>query len=522
MSSSSVEISTTASHDQHHTSADGVDASGDGGREIIPPPPIKYTLKQAFYKAYNSTPPQNENDMLLTKIPLEDKGKLIDYYEFANNPSPYVDKYYIQYHAFELVVFKRHAAETWDAIVKFFKNTQTLSKRYSKNLSYMLQKQRHCANSYSTVILLIIAYPRHRQKQREVSEQFIIDSGLKSHFSTWGISACKSYTYLSPEEYIKLLNTHAEGCFVSHVYPRFRASTDEWDSRMIRRRQEEDDAFRAFTKDWEVRLKRQEEHDDGDNDECDSSSSCTSDDDDCCDGRRDTAGDDPSTASSSSDGSSCDSDDDDDDTATAAPTPPGTVTNSDEEDGQDPDALPPAVVVDGGMGTTTRRFFSPPHPSLGVASSASCATRRCNSAKLSSPGGLKDGDAATAKMKKKHVTFCEKSPSKMMLDRFYRATGFMSHANCGLHRLTVVAKDIHKHTNTLIFHKRSFDRRYEKDVVRSKDYLLPHHHSGGSGGAPRQTKNNNNNNNRKRKLIAIAATTTPAIQQQHLKKKKKT
>ena len=148
------------------------------------------------------------------------------------------------------LVFKKHAADTWDAIVKFFKDTQTLSKRYSKNLSYMLQKQRQCANSYSTVILLVIAYPRHRQKHKEISEQFIIDSGLKSHFPTWGISACKSYAYLSPEEYIKLLNTHAEGCFVSHIYPRFRASTDEWDSRMIRQRQEEDDAFRAFTKDW--------------------------------------------------------------------------------------------------------------------------------------------------------------------------------------------------------------------------------------------------------------------------------
>ena len=199
-----------------------------------PPPPVKYTLKQAFYKAYTSTPPQNENDMLLRKIPREDKSKLIDYYEYANNPSPHVDKYYTQYHAFELVVFKKHAADTWDAIVKFFKDTQTLSKRYSKNLSYMLQKQRQCANSYSTVILLVIAYPRHRQKHKEISEQFIIDSGLKSHFPTWGISACKSYTYLSPEEYIKLLNTHAEGCFVSHIYPRFRASTDEWDSKMIR------------------------------------------------------------------------------------------------------------------------------------------------------------------------------------------------------------------------------------------------------------------------------------------------
>ena len=503
-SSSSSETSSTAPapHDQQRTSADGEDGGGGGGggeQMIAPTPPVKYTLKQAFYKAYNSTPPHHENDMLLTNIPIKDKSKLIDYYEYANNPSPHVDKYYTQYHAFELVVFKKHAAETWDAIVKFFKDTQTLSKRYSKNLSYMLQKQRQCANSYSTVILLVIAYPRHRQKHKEVSEQFIIDSGLKSHFPTWGISACKSYAYLSPEEYIKLLNTHAEGCFVSHIYPRFRASTDEWESRMIRRRREEDD---------------------GDDDDDDSSSSFISDDDDCCDGG-DTE-DDPSTASSS-DGSSSDSDDDDDDTAAPAM---ATVTNSDEEDGQDPDTVVPSLqVLGGGKGNTTRRFFSPPHPSLAVAPSVSCATKRCNSAKLSSPGGLKDGDAATAKMRtqqKKHVTFCdEKSPSKMMLDRFYRATGFMSHANCGLHKLTVVAKDIHKHTNTLIFHKRSFDRRYEKDVVRSKDYLLPHHHSGGGGGAPRQI--NNNNNNRKRKLIAIAATTTPAAiqQQQHRKKMRK-
>ena len=439
--------------------------------------------------------------MLLTKIPVEDKRRLIDYYEYANNPSPHVDKYYIQYHAFELVVFKKHAAETWDAIVEFFKNTQTLSKRYSKNLSYMLQKQRQCANSYSTVILLVIAYPRHRQKHREVSEQFIIDSGLKSHFPTWGISACKSYAYLSPEEYIKLLNTHAEGCFVSHIYPRFRASTDEWDSRMIRRLEEDFD---------------------GDDDNDDSSSSFTSD--ECCDGRDDDDdddGDDSSTTTSSN--SSSDSDDNDDDAVA-----PATVTNSDEEDGQDPDAVVPAPLpVRDDKGSTTRRFFSPPHPSLAVAApSTSCVTRRCNSAKLSSPGGLKDGDAAAAKMRrqqKKHVTFCEKSPSKMMLDRFYRATGFMSHANCGLHKLTVVAKDIHKHTNTLIFHKRSFDRRYEKDVVPSKDYLLPHHHSGGGGGgAPRQS-NTSSNNNRKRKLIAIAAMTTPAatIQQQQQQPRKK-
>ena len=94
----------------------------------------------------------------------------------------------------------------------------------------------------------------------------------------------------------------------------------------------------------------------------------------------------------------------------------------------------------------------------------------------------------------------------------------MSHANCGLHKLTIVAKDIHKRTNTLIFHKRSFDRRYEKDVVRSKDYLLPHHHSGGGA-----SRHNNTTNKQKRKLVeAAAAVTTPAAIHQHPTKKMKT
>ena len=70
----------------------------------------------------------------------------------------------------------------------------------------------------------------------------------------------------------------------------------------------------------------------------------------------------------------------------------------------------------------------------------------------------------------------------------------MSHANCGVHKLTVVAKDIHKQTNTLIFHKRSFDRRYEKDIVRSKDYLLPHHHPGGKAASRNNTNNKRTQN----------------------------
>ena len=244
--------------------------------EHIPPPPTRYTLKQAFYSAYSTTPPKHENDMLLAEIPREDKTRLIDYYEYANNPSPHWDRYYTQYHAFEVIVFKKHAAETWDAIVDFFKDNHQLSKRYSKNLSYMLQKQRQCLNSYSTVILMVVAYPRHRQKNKEIAEQFIIDSGLKSNFPIWGVTACKSYAYLSPEEYIKLLNTHAEGCFVSHSYPRFRAFTDEWESRMTRRRHDDDD------------------EEDGDDD----SSSFTSD--DGCDG-----GDDSSTTTTSDDDMSC-------------------------------------------------------------------------------------------------------------------------------------------------------------------------------------------------------------------------
>ena len=332
---------------------------------------------------------------------------------------------------------------------------------------------------------MVVAYPRHRQKNKEIAEQFIIDSGLKSNFPIWGVSACKSYTYLSPEEYSKLLNTHAEGCFVSHSYPRFRAFTDEWESRMTRRRHDDND------------------EEDGDDD----SSSFTSDDDNCCDG-----GDDSSTTTTSDDDMSCCSSSSDDAADAAV----------DMKDGQQPP-------------NTTRHFFSPPHPSLAVSSSANVSTNAVSSAKLSSPGGSNDDDGGTSPVVvadkrhgKKNVRFCHTTnkssslqtnrPQKKMLNRFYRATGFMSHANCGLHKLTVVAKDIHKQTNTLIFHKRSFDRRYEKDIVRSKDYLLPHH----SGGAPR----NNTNNNRKRKLAEAAAIATPAIvahqqQQQQSKKNRK-
>ena len=168
-------MSSSSSSEDNNTAPQQTIESGSGkdGGEVVEGmqtqpivAPKKYTLKQALYKAYTTTAPKHENDMLLKEIPHEDKKKIIDCYEYANNPSPHWHKYYTKYQAFELVVFKKHAAETWDAIVEFFKNNQQLSKRYSKSLSYMLQKQQQCLNSYSTVILMVVAYPRHRQKKQ--------------------------------------------------------------------------------------------------------------------------------------------------------------------------------------------------------------------------------------------------------------------------------------------------------------------------------------------------------------------
>ena len=75
-----------------------------------------------------------ESDMLLRGISNEEKETMINYYEYANNPSKYWNKYCKQYHAFELIVFKQHAAETWDDVVDFLKDNQQLQKMYSKNL----------------------------------------------------------------------------------------------------------------------------------------------------------------------------------------------------------------------------------------------------------------------------------------------------------------------------------------------------------------------------------------------------
>ena len=143
----------------------------------------KLTLKQAFYKRcykeYNKKNQQQasvENDMLLKGISDKDKQALIDHYEYVNNPLiKCCKKYYMQYHAFDLVVFKQYSVMAWNSIVEFFKDSQQLHKKYSKNLRYMLQRQRQCNKSYSTIVKIIIAYPCHHQKTAESCDQFLID-----------------------------------------------------------------------------------------------------------------------------------------------------------------------------------------------------------------------------------------------------------------------------------------------------------------------------------------------------------
>ena len=64
-------------------------------------------------------------------------------------------------------------------------------------------------------------------------------------------------------------------------------------------------------------------------------------------------------------------------------------------------------------------------------------------------------DAATAKKK---------------LHKHYVSTGFMQHSICGLHKWTTVAKDIHKSTNTFMYHKKLYDTRH----IRSESFMMTH------------------------------------------------
>ena len=202
----------------------------------LPQIPKAYTLRQAFMKkclreCHRDTPRASlEEDMLLEGLTNNDKHDIIKHYEYRNSPMqssdvpPPFNKYYLQYHVFDLVVFNKYAKQAWSDVVQYFKYNKELEKKYSRNINYKLQMYQQCKNSLSTTIQLLIAYPRNSHKYAESCDHFLHNSGIKEQFPIWNITACKSYTYLSPEEYITLLNTHAGGCFVSELYPHFRIS----------------------------------------------------------------------------------------------------------------------------------------------------------------------------------------------------------------------------------------------------------------------------------------------------------
>ena len=268
----------------------------------------------------------------------------------------------------------------WKQVVSFFKDNQQFDKKYTKHLSYLLQKQRHCTNSYSTIILMLIAYPRYHQKNKESCDQFLIDSGLRAQFPSWNVSACRSYPYLSEEEYIKLLNTHSEGCFVAHVYPRFRAVTEEW--------QDEEDIDIIDGSD----IDDESSTDDGRIDDDDSSMTTSDEDDDI----------------------NCTSDDND------IVDGGGAVVVTTKE------ARTPSSSL-------SHRIFSPPHPSIGVTAATAAASTKVvksnKSASVISKGDDDDDDdddnrdndngdkvvgCRPPKTRKKNVRFKEEQQQTML------------------------------------------------------------------------------------------------------------
>ena len=184
------------------------------------------------------------------------------------------------------------------------------------------------------------------------------------------ITACRPYEYLSKAEFLKLLNTHSDGCFVSsEEYNRFCAVADEW--------------------------------------------TCTAD-------------------------------------VTCA-----TLTNAGEAGGDtgcsDDDEFIPS-----------RRSFTTPHPRIGLKVSATAAgdgkqvaSNDCGDNIEASTDIISSKDAAAAKKK---------------VHKYYLSTGFMQHSICGVHKWTTVAKDIHKSTNTLMYHKKVYDSRH----IKSESFMMTH------------------------------------------------
>ena len=187
------------------------------------------------------------------------------------------------------------------------------------------------------------------------------------------ITACRPYEYLSKAEFLKLLNTHSDGCFVStEEYNRFCALADEW--------------------------------------HCMADVTCA-------------------TLTKEGDDSGCSADDDD-------------------------DFMP------------SRRSFTTPHPRIGLKVVSATATEDENKLPRNDCGDNTDAVAASTDI----ISSKDAAAAKKKIRKYYVSTGFMQHSICGVHKWTTVAKDIHKSTNTLMYHKKVYDSRH----IKSESFMMTH------------------------------------------------
>ena len=116
-------------------------------------------LYNKWTTAYNDKSKINEC-MMMDTFTNEDMNKLINSYMKANNPSPYTDSYYPQYHVVDFVVFNVKANKAFESIKAYLTYNRMLEAKCTRNYGYRLTKRRDCVNSYSTIIELIFTYPR--------------------------------------------------------------------------------------------------------------------------------------------------------------------------------------------------------------------------------------------------------------------------------------------------------------------------------------------------------------------------
>ena len=119
--------------------------------------PDKYTLLDAFNNygkhymlRHHKERKHREDDLNLKWLSEENKNKIRECYEHANNPSYSPGKFYVQYHIFDLTVMRSDKRKAWKTIREYFKtNGEGLfDNKYTKHLSYRLLNNYHQIASF--------------------------------------------------------------------------------------------------------------------------------------------------------------------------------------------------------------------------------------------------------------------------------------------------------------------------------------------------------------------------------------